>query len=380
MKKIVSLVFALFLSLQFLGQSSDPTRFVGAMQSANNDSLVALGKTFFESGRTTAALLLLEKGTSADAQELKSNINHFIAGEPYSISSEFTEYTENYSKIVERARSNKNKKVKKSILDSLSILQPENTFEKIACMNACVDLAVSVFNKKVAQQSIEKLKLDLDKELTLVSKHFMLDQLLKASTKIKNTKLISDLSVSKENIEKEIENVDAQFQKELILLSSTKKETPKIEAPKPEVPKSNPNWILFIASFVVIGILLGLLLLLNSSKNKKYKALESTISNLKERSEHDNSVQNQSIRHHEIQLSEARKRIESLESKNGSLIKQYSENFELLDQQVAEYQSDLKAAIDRVTREGSVQNMMELNNVLTRNGQKIRENIKSLRI
>jgi uncharacterized membrane-anchored protein YhcB (DUF1043 family) len=247
-------------------------------------------------------------------------------------------------------------------------------------MNACVDLAVSVFNKKVAQQSIEKLKLDLDKELTLVSKHFMLDQLLKASTKIKNTKLISDLSVSKENIEKEIENVDAQFQKELILLSTTKKETPKIEAPKPEVPKSNPNWILFIASFVVIGILLGLLLLLNSSKNKKYKALESTISNLKERSEHDNSVQNQSIRHHEIQLSEARKRIESLESKNGSLIKQYSENFELLDQQVAEYQSDLKAAIDRVTREGSVQNMMELNNVLTRNGQKIRENIKSLRI
>jgi hypothetical protein len=69
-----------------------------------------------------------------------------------------------------------------------------------------------------------------------------------------------------------------------------------------------------------------------------------------------------------------------LEYKNSSLIKQYSENLELLDQQINEYQSDLKLAIDRVTKENSVQNMMELNNLLTRNSQKIRENIKSIRI
>ena len=39
-------------------------------------------------------------------------------------------------------------------------------------------------------------------------------------------------------------------------------------------------------------------------------------------------MQSQSIRHHEIQLLDARKKIESLETKNNSLIKQYSENLE----------------------------------------------------
>jgi hypothetical protein len=247
-------------------------------------------------------------------------------------------------------------------------------------MNACVELAVMTYNKKAAEQSIAKLKVELDKEQTLVSKHFLLEQLLTASTKIKNAKLISELSVQKENIEKEIENVDAQFQKELILSGTQKKETPKIEAPKTEVPKSNFNLILLVAGYVAVGILIVLLIMLNSSKNKKYRALESTISNLKERSEHDASVQNQSIRHHETQLSEARNRIISLESKNSSLIKQYSENLELLDQQTTEFQSDLKSAIDKVTRENSVQNMMELNNILTRNSQKLRESIKSLRV
>lgn len=380
MKNFITLIFLICISLNSIGQNVDADKYVRLIQNPSSDSVVSFGRTLFETGRLSSALFLLEKSTSSESAALKENINLFLAGEPYTLSSEYSTFVEQYQKHIEQVRSTKNKKIKKAILDSLINLQPENIYEKLAHMNACVEISMMLFNKKIAEQAIEKTKTSLEGTVELTVRAFILNQLISASTKAKNPKLVNAYKTELENIQNEIKQVDSSFQKEIILSATTKKEAPKVETPVAEIPKSNSNLIITIILGALILILLVILFLNHSSKKKKLSSFESTINELKDRLVHDTDIQNQSIRHHETQLLEARNRIISLESNNSSLIKQYSGNLELIDQQISEYQSDLKLAVDKATRENSVQNMMELNNILTRNSQKLREYVKSLRV
>ncbi|MFM1998702.1 MAG: hypothetical protein RL204_649 [Bacteroidota bacterium] len=380
MKNFITLIFLICISLNSIGQNVDADKYVRLIQNPSSDTVVSFGRNLFETGRISSALFLLEKSSSNEAAVLKENINLFLAGEPFTLSSEYSTFVEQYQKHIDQVRSTKNKKIKKAILDSLTNLQPENIYEKLAHVDACVEISLMLFNKKIAEQAIEKTKTSLEGTVELTVRAFIFNQLISASTKAKNPKLVNAYKIELENIRNEIKQVDSAFQKEIILSATTKKEAPKVEAPAAEIPKSNSNLIITIILGAVILILLVILFLSHSSKMKKLSSSESTIKELKDRLMHDTDIQNQSIRHHETQLLEARNRIISLESNNSSLIKQYSGNLELIDQQISEYQSDLKLAVDKATRENSVQNMMELNNILTRNSQKLRENIKSLRV
>lgn len=380
MKNFITLIFLICSSLNSIGQNVDADKYVRLIQNPSSDSVVSFGRTLFETGRLSSALFLLEKSSSNESAALKENINLFLADEPFTLSSEYSTFVEQYQKHIDQVRSTKNKKIKKAILDSLINLQPENIYEKLAHMNACVEISMMLFNKKIAEQAIEKTKTSLEGTVELTVRAFIFNQLINVSTKAKNPKLVNAYKIELENIQNEIKQVDSAFQKEIILSATTKKEAPKVETPVAEIPKSNSNLIITIILGALILILLVILFLNHSSKQKKLSSFESSINELKDRLVHDTDIQNQSIRHHETQLLEARNRIISLESNNSSLIKQYSDNLELIDQQISEYQSDLKLAVDKATRENSVQNMMELNNILTRNSQKLRENIKSLRV
>ena len=110
------------------------------------------------------------------------------------------------------------------------------------------------------------------------------------------------------------------------------------------IPKSNSNLIVTIILGAVILILLVILFLNHSSKKKKLSSFESNINELKDRLVHDTDIQNQSIRHHETQLKDARQIIALLESKNSDITKQYSEEVSLTAVQITDYQNDLKTA------------------------------------
>jgi flagellar biosynthesis regulator FlbT len=379
MKNFFTLVFLFCVSLNSIGQNVDADKYVRLIQNPSSDSVVSFGRTLFETGRISSALFLLEKSSSSESSELKENINHFLAGEPYTLSSAYSTYVEQYQKNIDQVRSTKNKKIKKAILDSLTNLQPANIFEKLAHMNACVEISMMLFNKKSAEHAIEKTKTSLEGTVELTVRAFIFNQLISASTRAKNQKMVNAFKIDLENIQKEIKQVDSSFQKEIILSATTKKEAPKVEAPAAEIPKSNSNLIVTIILGAIILILIVVLFLNHSSKKKKLSSFESTINELKDRLVHDTDIQNQSIRHHETQLNDARQIIALLESKNSDITKQYSEEASLTAAQITDYQNDLKTAIDKVTRENNVQNMMELNNTFTRSTQKLRENIKSLR-
>lgn len=377
MKKFFALVFLSSICLNIFGQTPDAEKFIRLIQNPSHDSLLTFSKSLFETGRISSALFLLEKSTNSESTVLKENINQFLAGEPFTLSADYSTYHERYQKNIDQVRSTKNKKIKKAILDSLTNLQPENMYEKLAHMNACVEISMMLFNKKIAEQAIGKTTTSLEGTAELTVRAFIFNELISASTKAKNPKMVNAYKIELENIQKEIKQVDSSFQKEIILSATTKKEAPKVETPAVEIPKSNLNLIISIILGAIVLILCVILFLFNSISKKKQRSFQDTIVELKDRLAHDTGIQSQSIRHHETQLLEARNRIISLESKNSGLIKQYSENLELIDTQLSEYHSDIKNALDKATRESSVQNMMELNNTLTRSSQRMRENIKS---
>ena len=380
MKKIAFLAFVFLFATYAFAQSNDAQKFILLYQNPQSDSLVSFCQSLFESGKTNAALTLLEKETSGKAIELKQNIDRFNNGESFSISSEFSSASNTFSAYSSRVRATKNKKLKKQILDSLNTVQAISIFEQVAKMNAVVEISIMLFNKKNAELAINETISKTAEVKELLVKSFAIDQAINACLLSKNTKKLIELKIQKEEIQSTISEVNEQFNREVLMAATTKKEAPKEVIVKQPESKSN------MPVFALIGLgciasLLGLLIIfISSKKNKRITGLEQKLTELERRSIHDVDVQSQSIRHHEIQLLDARKKIESLETKNSDLIKQYSKNFELLDTQIADYQLDLKTAFERVTRENSVQNMMELNNLLTRNGQKIRENIKLLRI
>jgi hypothetical protein len=380
MKKIAFLAFVFLFATYAFAQSNDAQKFILLYQNPQSDSLVSFCQSLFESGKTNAALTLLEKETSGKAIELKQNIDRFNNGESFSISSEFSSASNTFSAYSSRVRATKNKKLKKQILDSLNTVQATSIFEQVAKMNAVVEISIMLFNKKNGELAINETISKTAEVKELLVKSFAIDQAINACLISKNTKKLIELKIQKEEIQSTISKVNEQFSREVLMAAATKKEAPKEVIVKQPESKSN------MPVFTLIGLgcfasLLGLLIIfISSKKNKRITGLEQKLTELESRSIHDVDVQSQSIRHHEIKLLDARKKIESLETKNNSLIKQYSENFELLDTQIADYQLDLKTAIERLTRENSVQNMMELNNLLTRNGQKIRENIKLLRI
>jgi hypothetical protein len=380
MKKIAFLAFVFLFATYAFAQSNDAQKFILLYQNPQSDSLVSFCQSLFESGKTNAALTLLEKETSGKAIELKQNIDRFNNGESFSISSEFSSASNTFSAYSSRVRATKNKKLKKQILDSLNTVQATSIFEQVAKMNAVVEISIMLFNKKNGELAINETISKTAEVKELLVKSFAIDQAINACLISKNTKKLIELKIQKEEIQSTISKANEQFSREVLMAAATKKEAPKEVIVKQPESKSN------MPVFALIGLgciasLLGLLIIfISSKKNKRITGLEQKLTELERRSIHDVDVQSQSIRHHEIQLLDARKKIESLETKNSDLIKQYSKNFELLDTQITDYQLDLKTAFERVTRENSVQNMMELNNLLTRNGQKIRENIKLLRI
>jgi hypothetical protein len=380
MKKIVCLAFLSLSVTCVFAQSNDAQTFIQLYQNPQSDSLIAFCQKLFENGKTDAALTLLEKKTSGKALELRQNIERFNQGEGYSIASEFATASNYFSAFGSRVRATKNKKLKKEILDSLNSVQPKSILEQVAKMNAVVEVSIMLFNKKNAEIAINETISKTTEVKELLVKSFAVDQAINACLLSKNTKKLIELKIQKEEIQSTITEVNEQFNREILMAAATKKEAPKEVIVKQPESKSNTP-VFALIGLGCIASLLGLLIIfISSKKNKRIVGLEQKMTELERRANHDVDVQSQSIRHHEIQLLDARKKIESLETKNNSLIKQYSENLELLDQQINEYQSDLKIAIDRVTKENSVQNMMELNNLLIRKGQKIRENIKSIRI
>ena len=380
MKKIVCLAF-LSLSVTFVfAQSNDAQTFIQLYQNPQSDSLIAFCQKLFENGKTDAALTLLEKETSGKALELRQNIERFNQGEGYSISSEFAMASNYFSAFGSRVRATKNKKLKKEILDSLNSVQPKSILEQVAKMNAVVEVSIMLFNKKNAEIAINETILKTAEVDKILVKSFVVNQTINACLISKNTKKLNELKLQQEEIESTISQINKQFEREIIAAATVKKEVPKeVIVKQPEAKSNTPIIIAFVLGGCIC-LLVILIILVSSNKNKRISSLEKKLTELEGKSNHEADVQNQSIRHNTTQLLDARNRIQSLENKNSSLIKQYSENLELLDQQINEYQSDLKIAIDRVTKENSVQNMMELNNLLTRNGQKIRENIKSIRI
>ena len=380
MKKLATLALIFLIGNSLLAQTSDAKKFIQFVQQPKQDSLVLFCNSLFESGRTTAAMMLLESATSAESQELKNNITKFKAGEDFSISTVFNNETEKLQGIISRVKSNKNKKVKKAVLDSLLAIHPIEKFVAIAHMNACVDLALMNFNKKAVELTIAEYSSIAYNEKNLVVKHFFLNQLINAATRSKNVKKKNELIEMLNSNSTAIQEEDSTFQKEIIKEATAKVEAPKVTTAPVEEPKSNLNSIVLIIASAIILVLVFVIVLVITKKNKAIQALKSSMNEIEDRSNHDAHVQNQSIRHHETQLQEARQSIQALQLQNSSQIKQFDLGMQELDQNMAEFQNDLKLAIDKATRDYTVQNMMELNNLLTRNSQKMRENIKSLRI
>ena len=112
MKKIAISAFIFLFATYAFAQSNDAQKFILLYQNPQSDSLVSFCQSLFESGKTNAALTLLEKETSGKAIELKQNIDRFNNGDSFSISSEFSSASNTFSAYSSRVRATKNKKLK----------------------------------------------------------------------------------------------------------------------------------------------------------------------------------------------------------------------------------------------------------------------------
>ncbi len=367
MKRLLILIFLTSLGWNSFAQNNASAKALQLLSSKNisTDSLNGLTEQMLGFGNPYAVIYLVDDSTNVNVQRAKLMID----GGVYS-NEKIESLLTNWSQWESNLKRIKKPKLKAAAIDSLYQLNV-TTFDEYVAKGRALQ-GIQRFLKKNQLQDFYQLKISSLENA--FEKNVWINESIVAANKTKNKKWSSELLGLKALQEETfVVNRDA-FIKDLLQAISKQTESIPEVVEKPVEKPNNLIWWSIIGGLSVLLTVLFVLFFISSNKwKKKNQLLEEKV--LGSQNELTDQIQSLQMLHEQSAstLQMLKSEIQQREAQLGQLKRDHTLKEQQISEELSILQNEARQLVDDLSKESSVQKWMELQNVLSRKINQIKE-------